>query len=298
MKAVLDAIDDSPAETPVANSEDAASVAWLRDCLHAAFPVEGAPVFDFAWDGEATRIRQLAASALVAPLLPAPNGLRAVSRRGAPSAKIRGSRPPGKTPRGPKPQQSANDAERRDEERPTVSIYRTALLRWDGMESLCLIRNVSPGGMMIKLPARLAAGQEATVEMRSGQILSGQIAWAGEGVAGMQFDERINVAEVLNGAHREVASWTQRGPRLHVPCAVTLLAGNRPQNATLLDLSQGGAKLEADFLREGDDVVVAVRGLDPRRGIIRWTHDGRAGVAFHACIPFDTLAQWAVDRQH
>lgn len=264
--AALDLVADDTAPRG-GSPNDMVGLAWLRDCLNSAFPLDAARRPRLAREDAGTRI----------PLTP------------------RSSAKPTRAPAAP--EVSIDGSERRAEERAPVSLYRTAMLRWDGMESLCIIRNVSPGGMMIKLPARLAPGQQATVEMRSGHVIPGRIAWAKDGAAGMQFDTRIDVAEVLNGAHREVPSWRQRGPRLHVTCGATLLAANGRQNSTVIDVSQGGAKLEADFLRQHDDVVVAIKGLDPRRGVVRWTREGRAGIAFHACIPFDTLAQWAVARQ-
>jgi hypothetical protein len=187
--------------------------------------------------------------------------------------------------------------ERRSDDRSKISVYRSAMLRWSGYEALCLIRNISPGGMMARLHTSLPAGEPVWVEIRSGQEISGKIAWSADGMVGVQFDARIDVLEVLHAPVHGEPGLVQRMPRLRIACPVGLLADGVRQTLDLVDVSQGGAKVEADFLREGDEVTLSIRGLEPRRGVVRWAHDGRAGIAFLAAIPFDTLARWALDRQ-
>lgn len=187
--------------------------------------------------------------------------------------------------------------DRRSDDRSKISVYRSATLRWSGFEALCLIRNISPGGLMGKLHTSLPPGQAVRVEIRSGNEIAGRVAWCADGMVGVQFDERIDVLEVLHAPVHGEPGLTQRMPRLRIACPVALMAEGMRQTLTLVDVSQGGAKVEADFLREGDEVTLGIRGLDPHRGVVRWAHDGRAGIAFLAAIPFDTLAKWALDRQ-
>ena len=187
--------------------------------------------------------------------------------------------------------------ERRSDDRSKVSVYRSAMLRWTGYEALCLIRNISPGGMMARLHTSLPPGEPVWVEIRSGHEIPGRIAWSADDMVGVQFEERIDVLEVLHAPVHGEAGRVQRMPRLRIACPVGLLADGVRQTLMLVDVSQGGAKVEADFLREGDEVTLGLRGLDPRRGVVRWAHGGRAGIAFLAAIPFDTLARWALDCQ-
>lgn len=186
--------------------------------------------------------------------------------------------------------------ERRSEERAKVSVYRSATLRWDGHEGLCLIRNISSGGMMGRVHGDFAPGQQVEVEMRSGRCVSGQVIWVEDQQIGVEFAERIDVHSVLNAA-ADPSGRVQRMPRLSVACPCTLLSDNSLLTVTLVDLSQGGAKIEAAFLRAGDEVSLAVPGLEPRRGVIRWARRGHAGIAFDNALPFDMLARWAIDRQ-
>jgi len=189
------------------------------------------------------------------------------------------------------------EPERRSEERELLSVYRSATLRWQGVEGLCLIRNISSGGLMGRLHAELMPGEPVTIEIRSGTEIAGRIAWSQGGLVGVAFDERIDVLDVLHAPVAGEPGLVQRMPRVRISCPVGLFVDGARHQVTLVDASQGGAKLATDILREGDEVTVTIQGLDPRRGVVRWAHDGRAGIAFLAAIPFDTLARWALDRQ-
>jgi hypothetical protein len=187
--------------------------------------------------------------------------------------------------------------ERRSEERAKFAVYRSAVLRWDGLEGLCLIRNISSGGLMGKVHAPLEPGQRIDVEMRSGASVSGRVVWSHANQIGIEFDERIDVHQALNAGFPSPQGPVQRMPRLNLPCPALLTNDGTRQVVTLLDLSQGGAKIEAAFMRPGDEVVLEVQGLAPHRGVVRWAHGGRAGMAFDNAVSFDTLARWAIERQ-
>jgi hypothetical protein len=187
--------------------------------------------------------------------------------------------------------------ERRSEERAKFSVYRSAVLRWDGFEGLCLIRNISSGGLMGKVHATLEPGQAIELELRSGASVPGRVVWSHALQVGIEFDERIDVHQALNAGFPSPQGPVQRMPRLSLPSPATLLNEGTRQIVTLLDLSQGGAKIEASFMRVGDEVVLGVSGLEPHRGVVRWAHNGRAGIAFDNALSFDALARWAIERQ-
>ncbi|RYG88992.1 MAG: PilZ domain-containing protein [Alphaproteobacteria bacterium] len=187
--------------------------------------------------------------------------------------------------------------ERRHESRERLSIYRTATVRWGKFEALCLIRDISSGGLMGKLHVDLMPGENVTVEIRSGSLIAGRIAWSANGSVGIAFDAPIEVLEVLHAPHAGKPGLKQRMPRVRVSCPVSLLVDGNRHQVTLVDVSQGGAKLAADNLREGDEVFVTIRGLSPHRALVRWTRDGYAGVTFLSPIPFDPLARWALEQQ-
>ncbi len=189
------------------------------------------------------------------------------------------------------------EQERRGESRAQLAVYRVATLRWDNIEALCLIRNISSGGLMGRLHTALMPGQAITVEIRSGALIPGRIAWSGDELIGIAFDQQIEVLDVLHAPITGEPGLIQRMPRVRISCPVGLHGDGGSHQVTLVDLSQGGAKLATELLKEGDSVTVAIRGLDPRRAEVRWAHDGYAGLCFAAPIPFELLARWALERQ-
>jgi hypothetical protein len=187
--------------------------------------------------------------------------------------------------------------ERRCQSREQLAVYRVATLRWDKIEALCLIRNISSGGLMGRVHTELMPGEAISVEIRSGTLIPGRVAWSGDELVGIAFDRQINVLDVLHAPIAGEPGLIQRMPRVRISCSVGLQVDGGRHQVTLVDLSQGGAKLATELLREGDKVTVAIRGLDPRRAEVRWAHDGHAGLCFAVPIPFEPLARWALERQ-
>lgn len=195
----------------------------------------------------------------------------------------------------PTPQPSpATLADRRGDDRAKTSIYRVALLRWDGVESLCLIRNISPGGLMCEVPIELTPATRVTVVMRSGQSLASRVVWARDQRIGVEFDARVDVPSVLSSLQRDKAGWKSRMPRVAAQCQATLTLDEIEMVVDLLDVSQGGAKIAGEHGPVGDAVTVSIDGIGPRRAIVRWVRDGQTGVQFLTAIPFDTLARWTL----
>ena len=87
--------------------------------------------------------------------------------------------------------------ERRNDER-YLKILRVGTLIVDGRRELCLIRNISAGGVMAHV---YSAAQARRAASRSSSRLTsrstGRIVWVSEANAGIQFDAPIDVAELL-----------------------------------------------------------------------------------------------------
>lgn len=278
---------DSRPDNPAAHAED--DTAWIRNCLKEAYPVPGGGnAAIFAWEGGRPRRSPV----LKLPAMPVTIEHHVSAATAAADDAIDLT----EVSFADLPTDTA-PAERRTDDRATLSVYRSATLRWGTFEALCLIRNISPGGMMGILHKALPAGERVTVEIRSGHFIPGHVAWSRDEMTGVRFDYRIDVLQVLQAPSTGDPGAVQRMPRLRIatPSALQLEGHSHPVD--LIDVSQGGAKIESDFLRAGDDVILSIRGLDPRRGTVRWIRDGRAGVAFLASIPFDKLARWALERQ-
>lgn len=182
--------------------------------------------------------------------------------------------------------------ERRRQER-QLTILRVGVLVLDGERELCLIRNISAGGLMAHVYRTVRPGQCLTVELKSGQQIGGRIVWTADRNAGIAFDSPVDVADLLSNPPPRPDGWRPRLPRVEVDRMATLRAGADIYWVQARDVSQGGAKLEIDRpIEPGTEVVVTLEGLRPLPGTVRWGRDGLCGIAFNQLLPFDELIAW------
>lgn len=179
--------------------------------------------------------------------------------------------------------------DRRDGER-HLTLFRVGAMTVGDRRELCLIKNISAGGMKIRPYCELIEGERLTIELKTGMSVPGVVAWSRDGNAGVTFDQPVDVVEILSS---NAQGPRPRMPRIEVDCGATLRDGATVRRVRLCDVSQGGAKLEcSDPLERGTDVIVTLTGLEPQRGIVCWSMDGVAGVTFNRLLPLEQLVDW------
>ena len=182
--------------------------------------------------------------------------------------------------------------ERRASER-DIKILRVGTLVADGRRELCLIRNISAGGLMAHVYSRLLPGQRVMVELKTNQAIAGRVVWTREGNAGIQFDAAMDVAELLASPQVMDNGWRARTPRVEIDRMATLRAGARTTWVNARDISQSGVKIETDHAPvAGEEVVLTLDGFRPLHGVVRWAAGGQCGIAFNQLIPFGQLIDW------
>jgi hypothetical protein len=180
--------------------------------------------------------------------------------------------------------------ERRSGKR-TITVYRLAKLLSD-REELCLVRNISPGGLMAEVFSGKTAGDALSIDLGDDAPRPVTVAWTDGDSAGFTFSEPIDVEQVLAntlkpGSHRT------RPIRLATAVDVTLLSLGSSDSCRLIDISQGGAKLSSSITSEiGDPVRIDVAGLGRLSGTVRWMRDGQLGVIFTRLVSYRQLARW------
>jgi len=165
-------------------------------------------------------------------------------------------------------------------------------------EALCRIRNLSSGGLMAEVHVPLDEDDAVQVELKAGDRLSGRVRWTQEGRMGVAFDAQVEVAALLARATaRTDEQKLARAPRFSADCAIELGVDGRGRAGRLVNLSQGGARLEADVVPEkGQLMTLAIPGLPERQGSVRWIGDGALGLAFAEPFAFDELGVWLAER--
>ena len=174
-----------------------------------------------------------------------------------------------------------------------LTILRVGIIEIEGVRELCLIRNVSAGGMMAHIYAPVRQDQAVAVELKSNQRIAGRVVWTSDGNAGIAFDSPVDIAGLLANPPQLANGWRPRLPRVEVDRLATLRAGAETRWVQVRDVSQGGVKVETERpLEPGTGVVVTMEHFEPLHGTVRWYRDGACGIAFNQLVPFDRLIAW------
>lgn len=189
----------------------------------------------------------------------------------------------------------AGEGERRQGRRHVTVLRIAKVMRTHGDE-LCVIRNISDGGVMAHLYAPAQVGEPVVIEFKSGAQLAGRVRWARGDDAGIQFLNPIDMVSFLGGEGDVTGSGEPRAPRLGVGLPAVARVGVRMHSVTICDISQGGLKLARSWdLAVDQKLVVRVAGLPPLSGTVRWCDDRFSGVAFDHPLVFTVLARWAAE---
>ena len=184
--------------------------------------------------------------------------------------------------------------ERRTGER-YVSLLRVGALMIDGRRELCLIRNVSGGGMMIRPYSPIAAGTQLKVELKQGDSVSGVAQWSDNGLVGVTFDEPIDVLAILSATGGRPRP---RMPRIELGCTATLRHEGAVFRARVINISQGGICVNSGMdLALSGDVVVTLEGLHAAAGVVKWRDGDYYGIGFNRVYPVDELMAFLREQQ-
>jgi hypothetical protein len=176
-----------------------------------------------------------------------------------------------------------------------LSLLRVGAIMVGNRRELCLIRNISAGGMMIRAYSNIPIGTALSVELKQGDPVSGVVKWVDDGLTGVTFDEPIDVILLLappgDGPR-------PRLPRIEVDCSAWVRQDGDLTRIRLLNISQGGLCVESrGRLTVGGDIVITLPGLTPAAGVVKW-RDGEAyGLAFNRALVLSELVEWLQEQQ-
>ena len=179
--------------------------------------------------------------------------------------------------------------ERRDNER-HLTLFRVGTIMVDDRRELCLIKNISAGGMMVRAYCDLKPGCNISVELKRGEQIQGTVSWVSDGSAGIEFDKQVDVVELLATS---MEGPRPRMPRVEVRCIASVRQGSQVYGMRAHDISQGGLKVESNRdLEIGSDVVVTLPGLPTQTGVVRWREGRCYGITFNRLVALRDLVVW------
>ena len=186
------------------------------------------------------------------------------------------------------------EQDRRSDER-HLTLFRVGTIVTPDRRELCLVKNISAGGVLIRFYCKLEPELTVHVELKEGQPVAGKVGWIRGTDAGITFDKRVDVIALLKATGDDPRP---RMPRIEVKCIGFVREGAIVHRALIKNVSQGGVSVEvANPLTIGADVTVSLPDLPPQSAIVRWNEDGRYGIGFNSVLPLADLVAWLHKRQ-
>lgn len=184
--------------------------------------------------------------------------------------------------------------ERRHDER-HMSLLRVGSLVIADRRELCLIRNISAGGMLIRVYSAITAGTRVSIELKQGEPVHGTTLWAQDELVGVSFDAPIDVLSLIT---TPANAPRPRMPRLEIHCTAWVRDDAVVHRTRVVNISQGGVRVEApNGLPVGAQVTVTLPGLSPEQGVVRWNDGEACGITFNRVLALSQLVAWVGDQQ-
>lgn len=185
--------------------------------------------------------------------------------------------------------------ERRDGGDRHLTLFRVGSLMIGERRELCLIKNISAGGMLIRAYCAVPPQTRVSVELKCGESVTGTAAWVkGENI-GIEFDQPIDVVELLTTS---MEGPRPRMPRIEIHAVAWLRQGAVNHRVLACDVSQGGIKIAtAAELTVDAEVIVTLTGLEPQSGVVRWSHAGTYGITFNRLLSLPLLVSWIHEQR-
>jgi hypothetical protein len=184
--------------------------------------------------------------------------------------------------------------ERRSGER-HLSLLRVGALMIGDRRELCLIRNISAGGMLIRAYSKIAAGTRLSIELKRGEAVSGVARWTKDECVGVSFDSPIDVLAIISNSDE---GQRPRMPRIEIFCTAWVREDATVHRMKATNISQGGVRIDGNaILPIGADAIVTLNGLPPQPGVIRWREEASYGITFNRVIPLSDLVAWLQEQR-
>jgi len=176
-----------------------------------------------------------------------------------------------------------------------LSLLRVGTLIMEDRRELCLIRNISAGGMMVRAYTKIEPGKRVAIELKQGEPVNATVQWAKDENIGVEFDKPIDVISLISTSLEELPP---RMPRVEGTCTAWIREGAIVHRTKAADVSQGGVKIVTEKqLPIGAEVIVTLTGLSPAPATVRWKDDDSYGVSFHRALALPTLVAWLQEQQ-
>ena len=166
------------------------------------------------------------------------------------------------------------------------------------IRQVCSVRKLSAGGAILHVDHEVAVGERLELELMNGVPLDGVVAWRNGAEVGLRFDEKVDVFAMIAQDIVSQPGERRRMPRVEMTCPALLETPDGTEYVTTRDVSQGGIKVDIPRALEPESrVTVTLDGMHPVDGVVRWSQDTVAGIAFLPELRWQELMLWLKERR-
>jgi hypothetical protein len=160
---------------------------------------------------------------------------------------------------------------------------------------LCVVRDISATGARLRLFHEPPPERHVFLELSNGDRHVMECVWVADGHAGFRIAQPIDVNAFLV----EPSPFPKRPIRLRIQRPAVLTVGGVRHPATLIDLSQKGARITADcHLAVSQQITLDIPGIGAIPAKVRWRGKDGYGLVLEQTFRLDELASFAFDLQH
>lgn len=183
-------------------------------------------------------------------------------------------------------QKPAPAKDQRDAARSTL-LLRSAKVVCQSGEYVCLVRNVSEGGVGLRFFHEVPGEPRIFLQLANGTNYPVERAWAEGHQAGYRFARPVDLGEFID----EPGLFPHRAVRINVEAPALVTALGRDSRARLIDISRCGAKVRGDQeYPVGAFVRLEVGAIPARFGHVCWRRGKDHGLVFQQALPLAELA--------
>ena len=155
-------------------------------------------------------------------------------------------------------------------------LIRSAKLKCDLGEFLCIVRDVSEGGVKLRLFHPLPPRDSYELELSSRHTFDIEPVWAKQDLAGFRFAQPVDIPNFIG----EQSAFPKRALRLNLDTPATVRVDGSAFPATIRDLSREGIGIETQLaLALEQKVTIEAANFTTRIGTVRWRKSPAYGVA-------------------
>jgi hypothetical protein len=185
-------------------------------------------------------------------------------------------------------------AEQRREPRFAL-LLRTAKLVAPQGEFLCIIRDVSAGGVRLRLFHGLPEGySQSILELGNGDQFPVDLVWQGNGEAGFRFSQKVDLEAFVS----EASPYPKRPIRLRMDVPAVVSFADRRIAVRLRNISRQGACIESEELIALHQALrIESRHLPEQEATVCWRKGSQFGLVLDRIMPMADLAERAAAMQ-